>query len=186
MDIEWVKDGVISEVFVVQVRLEMVELCCEVSVVKMWCIKKIGCKILFGVSIGEVVVVGKVCIIESLCDMECFVDGVIFVIQMIDLDWVFVMWWVVVIIIDQGGCILYVVIVSCELGFLVIVGVGNVMYLLYDEQEVMVFCVEGWEGFVYEGIVDFVVEEIDFGSIFVMCIQVMLNFVNFVVVFWWW
>lgn len=186
MDIEWAKDGVTSEVFVVQARPETVESRREASAVKTWHIKKTGRKILSGVSIGEAVAAGKVCIIESPRDMERFVDGAILVTQTTDPDWVPVMRRAAAIITDQGGRTSHAAIVSRELGLPAIVGAGNATHLLHDEQEVTVSCAEGREGFVYEGIADFAVEEIDFGSIPATRTQVMLNLANPAAAFRWW
>lgn len=186
MDIEWAKDGVTSEVFVVQARPETVESRREASAVKTWRIKKTGRKILSGVSIGEAVAAGKVCIIESPRDMERFVDGAILVTQTTDPDWVPVMRRAAAIITDQGGRTSHAAIVSRELGLPAIVGAGNATHLLHDEQEVTVSCAEGREGFVYEGIADFAVEEIDFGSIPATRTQVMLNLANPAAAFRWW
>ncbi|MFS2104681.1 phosphoenolpyruvate synthase [Ralstonia sp. Ralssp135] len=186
MDIEWAKDGVTNEVFVVQARPETVESRREASAVKTWHIKKTGRKILSGVSIGEAVAAGKVCIIESPRDMERFVDGAILVTQTTDPDWVPVMRRAAAIITDQGGRTSHAAIVSRELGLPAIVGAGNATHLLHDEQEVTVSCAEGREGFVYEGIADFEVEEIDFGSIPPTHTQVMLNLANPAAAFRWW
>ncbi|MCP1170900.1 phosphoenolpyruvate synthase [Ralstonia chuxiongensis] len=186
MDIEWAKDGVTNEVFVVQARPETVESRREASAVKTWHIKKTGRKILSGVSIGEAVAAGKVCIIESPRDMERFVDGAILVTQTTDPDWVPVMRRAAAIITDQGGRTSHAAIVSRELGLPAIVGAGNATHLLHDEQEVTVSCAEGREGFVYEGIADFEVEEIDFGSIPATHTQVMLNLANPAAAFRWW
>ena len=186
MDIEWAKDGVTSEVFVVQARPETVESRREASAVKTWHIKKTGRKILSGVSIGEAVAAGKVCIIESPRDMERFVDGAILVTQTTDPDWVPVMRRAAAIITDQGGRTSHAAIVSRELGLPAIVGAGNATHLLHDEQDVTVSCAEGREGFVYEGIADFEVEEIDFDSIPATRTQVMLNLANPAAAFRWW
>ncbi|KJJ99656.1 phosphoenolpyruvate synthase [Burkholderiaceae bacterium 26] len=186
MDIEWAKDGVTNEVFVVQARPETVESRREASAVKTWHIKKTGRKILSGVSIGEAVAAGKVCIIESPRDMERFVDGAILVTKTTDPDWVPVMRRAAAIITDQGGRTSHAAIVSRELGLPAIVGAGNATHLLHDEQEVTVSCAEGREGFVYEGIADFEVEEIDFGSIPATHTQVMLNLANPAAAFRWW
>lgn len=186
MDIEWAKDGATNEMFVVQARPETVESRREASAVKTWRIKKAGRKIVSGVSVGEAIAAGKVCIIESPRDMGRFVDGAILVTQTTDPDWVPVMRRAAAIITDQGGRTSHAAIVSRELGLPAIVGAGNATHLLHDEQEVTVSCAEGREGFVYEGIADFDVEEIDFGSIPATRTKVMLNLANPAAAFRWW
>src|SRR5271165_2523330 len=76
------------------------------------------------------------------------------------------------------GLTSHAAIVSRELGLPAIVGTGNATHLLHDEQEVTVSCAEGDEGFVYEGIADYEVEEVDFGSIPATRTKVMLNLAN--------
>ena len=49
-----------------------------------------------------------------------------------------------------------------------------------------VSCAEGDEGFVYEGIADYEVEEVDFGSIPATRTKVMLNLANPAAAFRWW
>ena len=186
MDIEWAKDGLTNEVFVVQARPETVESRREAGAVKTWHMKSAGRKILSGVSIGEAIAAGKVCIIESPRDMGRFIDGAILVTQTTDPDWVPVMRRAAAIITDQGGRTSHAAIVSRELGLPAIVGAGNATHLLHDEQEVTVSCAEGREGFVYEGIADFAVEEIDFGNVPATRTKVMLNLANPAAAFRWW
>ena len=186
MDIEWAKDGLTNEVFVVQARPETVESRREAGAVKTWHMKSAGRKILSGVSIGEAIAAGKVCIIESPRDMGRFIDGAILVAQTTDPDWVPVMRRAAAIITDQGGRTSHAAIVSRELGLPAIVGAGHATHLLHDEQEITVSCAEGREGFVYEGIADFSIEEIDFGNIPATRTKVMLNLANPAAAFRWW
>ena len=118
--------------------------------------------------------------------MGRFVDGAILVTQTTDPDWVPVMRRAAAIITDQGGRTSHAAIVSRELGLPAIVGAGNATHLLHDEQEITVSCAEGREGFVYEGIADFAVEEIDFGNIPATRTKVMLNLANPAAAFRWW
>ena len=90
------------------------------------------------------------------------------------------------IVTDHGGRTSHAAIVSRELGLPAIVGAGNATHLLHDEQEVTVSCAEGDEGFVYEGIADYDVEEVDFGSIPETRTKVMLNLANPAAAFRWW
>ncbi|MBB1631893.1 phosphoenolpyruvate synthase [Cupriavidus sp. UME77] len=186
MDIEWAKDGQSNEVFIVQARPETVESRREASAVKTWRIKKAGRMLVSGVSIGEAIATGKVCFIESPRDMGRFVDGAILVTQTTDPDWVPVMRRAAAIVTDEGGRTSHAAIVSRELGLPAIVGAGNATHLLHDEQVVTVSCADGREGFVYEGIADFEVEEIDFDNIPTTRTKVMLNLANPAAAFRWW
>ncbi|NYH14095.1 phosphoenolpyruvate synthase [Paraburkholderia bryophila] len=178
MDIEWAKDGQTNEMFVVQARPETVQSRREASAVKTYHIKRKGRQLLAGVSIGEAVASGKVCVIENPSEMGRFVDGAILVTRTTDPDWVPIMRRASAIVTDHGGRTSHAAIVSRELGLPAIVGATSATHLLHNEQEVTVCCAEGREGFVYEGIADYEVEDIDFDSIPTTRTKVMLNLAN--------
>ena len=186
MDIEWAKDGHTNEMFVVQARPETVQSRREASAVKTYHIKKKGRQLLAGVSIGEAVASGKVCVIENPSEMGRFIDGAILVTRTTDPDWVPIMRRASAIVTDHGGRTSHAAIVSRELGLPAIVGAARATHLLHNEQEVTVCCAEGREGFVYEGIADYEVEDIDFDSIPTTRTKVMLNLANPAAAFRWW
>ncbi|RDU99370.1 phosphoenolpyruvate synthase [Trinickia dinghuensis] len=186
MDIEWAKDGASGEMFVVQARPETVQSRREAGAVKTYRIGKKGRKLLTGVSVGEAVATGPVCVLESARDIGRFVDGAILVTQTTDPDWVPIMRRAAAIVTDHGGRTSHAAIVSRELGLPAIVGTGNATHLLHDQQEVTASCAEGGEGFVYEGMAEYEVEEIDFSRIPSTRTQVMLNLANPSAAFRWW
>ncbi|AOJ73395.1 MULTISPECIES: phosphoenolpyruvate synthase [Burkholderia] len=186
MDIEWAKDGASGELFVVQARPETVQSRREASAVKTYRIGKTGRRLLSGTSVGEAVATGSVCVIDSARDIARFVDGAILVTQTTDPDWVPIMRRAAAIITDHGGRTSHAAIVSRELGLPAIVGTGNASHVLHDQQEVTVSCAEGGEGFVYEGIAEYEIEEIDFNGIPATRTQVMLNLANPAAAFRWW
>ena len=186
MDMEWAKDGETGETFIVQARPETVQSRREASAVKTYHIKKKGRKLASGLSIGDAVAAGPVCAIDSPRDIGRFVDGAILVTQTTDPDWMPIMKRAAAIVTDHGRRTSHAAIVSRELGLPAIVGTGNATHLLHDEQEVTVSCAEGDEGFIYEGIADYEVEEVDFGSIPATCTKVMLNLANPAAAFRWW
>ena len=186
MDIEWAKDGATGEMFIVQARPETVQSRREASAVKTYRIGKTGRKLVSGVSVGEAVATGSVCVIEHPRDMGRFVDGAVLVAQTTDPDWVPIMRRASAIVTDHGGRTSHAAIVSRELGLPAIVGAGNATHVLHDEQEVTVSCAEGDEGFVYDGIADYTVEDIDFSRIPATRTGVMLNLANPAAAFRWW
>ena len=90
------------------------------------------------------------------------------------------------IVTDHGGRTSHAAIVSRELGLPAIVGTGDATRVLHDEQEITVSCAEGDEGFVYEGIADFDVQEMDFSGLPKTRTKVMLNLANPAAAFRWW
>ncbi|WP_321966614.1 phosphoenolpyruvate synthase [Burkholderia cepacia] len=186
MDIEWAKDGVSGELFVVQARPETVQSRREASAVKTYRLGQTGRKLLTGVSVGEAVAAGSVCVIDSPRDMARFVDGAVLVTRTTDPDWLPVMRRAAAIITDHGGRTSHAAIVSRELGLPAIVGTGNATNVLHDQQEVTVSCAEGEAGFVYEGIAQYDVEAIDLADLATTRTRVMLNLANPAAAFRWW
>ncbi len=186
MDIEWAKDGVTGELFIVQARPETVESRKEASAFRSYRIKSKGRKLLSGLSIGSAVATGRVCIIESPSEIDRFPDGAILVTHTTDPDWVPIMKRAAAIVTDRGGRTSHAAIVSRELGLPAVVGTGEATHILHDEQEVTVSCAEGEEGFIYEGRADFEAEELSLESIPATHTRVMLNMANPAAAFRWW
>ncbi len=186
MDIEWAKDGVSREMFIVQARPETVQSRRLVGEYRSYRIKSKGRKLVSGLSIGEAVVTGRACLIESVRDIDRFVDGSILVTQTTDPDWVPIMKRAAAIITDHGGRTSHAAIVSRELGLPAIVGTGNATHVLHDEQEITVSCAEGDEGFVYEGFAEYETEELHLEGIPPTRTKVMFNLANPAAAFRWW
>lgn len=186
MDMEWAKDGETGELYLVQARPETAQSRREAGVSKSYRIKSKGRKLLSGLSIGDAVVAGRVCLIDDPRHIDRFVDGAILVTQTTDPDWVPIMKRAAAIVTDHGGRTSHAAIVSRELGLPAVVGAGDATHKLHDEQSITVSCAEGDEGFVYEGIADFEVTEMDIGEIPATRTQIMLNLANPAAAFRWW
>jgi len=186
MDVEWAKDGTNGRLYVVQARPETVESRKEASVFKSYRIKRKGRALVSGLSIGGAAVSGKVCLIRSPEEIGRFRDGSILVTQTTDPDWVPIMKRAAAIVTDHGGRTSHAAIVSRELGLPAIVGAGRATEMLQDEQEIMVSCAEGDEGFVYEGYGEIEVADVRLDEIPRTRTQVMLNLANPAAAFRWW
>lgn len=178
MDMEWAKDGETGELFIVQARPETVQSLKSGAMLQSYSIKKKGAVLVKGLSIGAAIVAGRVCVIEDVRDIDHFVDGAILVTSNTDPDWVPIMKRAAGIITDHGGRTSHAAIVSRELGLPAIVGAGNATHVLHDEQEVTISCAEGDEGLVYQGIAEYVVEDIDLDDIPKTDTKVMFNLAN--------
>ncbi|WP_321937749.1 phosphoenolpyruvate synthase [Paraburkholderia sp. J8-2] len=186
MDMEWAKDGITGELFIVQARPETVQSRRDAGALKTWRIGKTGPKLLSGVSVGEAIGAGQVCVIEQPRDMARFVDGAVLVAQTTDPDWVPIMRRASAIVTDHGGRTSHAAIVSRELGLPAIVGTGNATRVLRNGQAVTVSCAQGEEGMVYEGIAEFHADEIDFSNLPPTRTGIMLNLANPAAAFRWW
>ncbi|MCC0024115.1 MAG: phosphoenolpyruvate synthase [Hyphomicrobiaceae bacterium] len=186
MDMEWAKDGDTGELFIVQARPETVQSRKSGAVLQSYSISGKGEVLTTGLSVGAAAVAGQVCVIEDVKDIDQFVDGSILVTSTTDPDWVPIMKKAAGIITDHGGRTSHAAIVSRELGTPAIVGTGNATHVLHSEQEVTMSCGEGDEGFVYSGIAEINIEDIQLDDIPQTETKVMFNLANPGAAFRWW
>lgn len=161
MDVEWAKDGVTGDLFIVQARPETVQSRASAGVLKTYELLEEGRRLLEGISVGQSIATGRVCLLEDPSEIDRFVDGSILVTEMTDPDWVPIMERAAGIITNSGGRTCHAAIVSRELGTPAIVGTGNATAVLRDEREITMSCAEGEVGYVYDGTLDFHEEEVD-------------------------
>ena len=177
MDIEWAKDGLTSELFVVQARPETVH-----STKKREVVAQIfrlsnqhGPPLVTGEAVGEKIGVGRVRVVHDVGELHQVENDEVLVARHTDPDWEPVMRRVAAIVTDQGGRTAHAAIVSREFGIPCIVGSGNATEVLRTGDEVTVACSEGSEGHVYAGRVAFDVERIVAAGIPRTRTQVMLT-----------
>jgi pyruvate,water dikinase len=186
MDMEWARDGITGELFIVQARPETVQARADVHAMKSYSIDASGPPILSGLSIGNAVTTGPVCVIEDARDIDKFVDGSVLVTSTTDPDWVPIMKRAAAIVTDHGGRTSHAAIVSRELGIPAIVGTGEATHVLHEQQEITVSCCGGEKGEIYQGSVDFKVAEIKLDHIPQTRTKIMLNLANPSAAFRWW
>jgi pyruvate,water dikinase len=186
MDMEWAKDGLTDELFIVQARPETVHSRKDAAVFKTYKLGKKGRELAKGLSIGAAAVAGRVCLVEDAKDIRQFVDGSILVTKATDPDWVPIMKHAAAIITDHGGRTSHAAIISRELGLPAVVGTSNATYVLHTGQDVTVSCAEGDNGFVYEGCSPIKTEMIDLTNLPESPTKVMLNLANPSAAYRWW
>jgi pyruvate,water dikinase len=186
MDMEWARDGVTDEIFIVQARPETVQSRRTEGEMRSFTISQKGRTLASGIAIGDAVVTGQVCLIEDVKDIDKFVDGAVLVTSTTDPDWVPVMKRAAAIVTDHGGRTSHAAIVSRELGLSAIVGTGNATHVLHSGQDVTVSCAEGDEGFVYEGTATFETSTLDVTQLPKTRTHLMLNLANPGAAFRWW
>ena len=186
MDMEWAKDGITGDLFIVQARPETVQSRSEAGQLTSFTMGAHGQTLVTGLSVGQQISTGRVCLIESVKDIDRFIDGSVLVTSTTDPDWVPIMKRASAIVTDHGGRTSHAAIVSRELGVPAIVGCGDATHLLHDEQEVTICCAEGDEGYVYEGTAEFTVEQLDLGTVPKTKTKVMLNLANPATSSRWW
>lgn len=178
MDIEWAKDGDSGKLFIVQARPETVKSRESSNVMERYLLKEKGDVICEGRSIGQRIGAGTVRIVNSISEMDKVQDGDVLVSDMTDPDWEPVMKRASAIITNRGGRTCHAAIIARELGVPAIVGCGNATELLTDGQPVTVSCAEGDTGFIYEGKLDFEVQNNTIDSMPELAFKVMMNVGN--------
>jgi pyruvate, water dikinase len=186
MDIEWAKDGRSGELFIVQARPETVQSRADAGTLASYTLREPGELILTGLAVGQAIGAGPVQVISSAADIDAFVDGSVLVTEMTDPDWVPVMRRAAAIVTDRGGRTSHAAIVSRELGVPAIVGAADATATLGDGREVTVSCVEGDEGRVYDGVLDYEREELDLDDVPEIRTRVMMNIGNPAAAMRWW
>jgi len=186
MDIEWAKDGLDGELYIVQARPETVQSQREQGKLQAYSLKERGEVLAAGLSVGASIGAGKVQLLESPAEIDRFEDGSVLVTGMTDPDWVPIMKKASAIVTDHGGRTSHAAIVSRELGLTAIVGAGDATAELEEGAEVTVSCAEGDKGFVYAGLLDFEVIDVALDDIPKTRTKCMLNLANPAAAFSWW
>ena len=174
MDIEWAKDGVTDELFIVQARPETVH-SQERELIEVYRIKESRPAILTGRSVGNSIASGPVRVIHSSSHLDKFQDGEILAATMTDPDWNPILKRASAVITDRGGRTCHAAIVARELGIPCVVGTKDATGRLHTGQEVTVSCAEGEVGKVYDGAIDFDREEVDPATLPESPVPLMLN-----------
>ncbi|MBA4163295.1 MAG: phosphoenolpyruvate synthase [Erythrobacter sp.] len=186
MDLEWAKDGDNGLLYLVQARPETIHGDASQSSFRRYSLKTDASPVLSGVAIGSAIANGKVCLIRDASDIAHFQDGAILVTGNTDPDWVPIMKRAAGIVTDRGGSTSHAAIVSRELGVPAVVGTGTATSALCDGQEITLSCASGEKGLIFEGLLEFGVEDIDISAIPETRTEVMLNIADPAAAFQWW
>ncbi|MEF8938664.1 MAG: phosphoenolpyruvate synthase [Salinivenus sp.] len=186
MDIEWARDGETEELFILQARPETVQSRRAASVLRTYRLNERSERLVTGLSIGQSIAEGEVCLIHSADEIDQFREGAILVTEMTDPDWGPILKKAAGIVTDHGGRTSHAAIVSRELGIPAVIGTGTATEALTDGQEVTLSCVEGSDGVVYEGRLEYETDELDLEALPDTETNVMLNVASPAAALNWW
>ena len=178
MDLEWAKDGLTGELFILQARPETVQSRKNPDVLESYKLQQRGTVLARGRSVGTKIATGRVRVITRPEFIGEFQDGEVLVTDKTDPDWQPIMKKAASIITNRGGRTCHAAIVSREIGVPAIVGTVNGTESLKDGQMVTVSCAEGDTGFVYEGELPFNIESTNLKDLAKPRTQVMMNLAN--------
>ncbi|MEO7944455.1 MAG: phosphoenolpyruvate synthase, partial [Marmoricola sp.] len=174
MDIEWGKDGLDGELYVLQARPETVM--SRVGVRQRFRMNEKGGEVIVeGRAIGQKIGAGAVRVMTSIEQMHEFVEGEVLVADMTDPDWEPIMKRAAAIVTNRGGRTCHAAIIARELGIPAVVGTGEATRVLADGRSVTVSCAEGDTGFIYEGELDFSIEETELSAMPEIPTKIMMN-----------
>jgi len=178
MDIEWGKDGVDGQLYVLQARPETVQSRATGALERFSMPKdaKTGAEVLVeGRAIGQKIGAGAARVLTSVDQMHEFIEGEVLVADMTDPDWEPIMKRASAIVTNRGGRTCHAAIIARELGIPAVVGSGSATTELADGREVTVSCAEGDTGLVYDGLLDFTVERTELSEMPDLPVKIMMN-----------
>lgn len=178
MDIEWAKDGIDGQLYIVQARPETVESRKSETIFEIYTLKEESKILAKGHAIGSKIGSGKVQKIIDTSNLHEFEAGNVLVATATSPDWEPIMKIASAIVTESGGRTCHAAIISRELGIPAIVGAKNVTVALHNGQEVTVSCSQGEVGIVYEGILQYEIKHIDLGTIPKTKTKIMMNLGN--------
>ncbi len=160
MDIEWAKDGITGELFILQARPETVHARKETNFIEKYKLTGThGAPLASGVAVGEKIGHGTAHVMLDPAKLNTFQPGEILVTSMTDPAWEPIMKRASAIVTDRGGRTCHSAIISRELGIPCIVGTEDATTKIRNGSPITVSCAEGERGNVYYGKIDFKVEK---------------------------
>ena len=178
MDMEWAKDGVDGQLYMVQARPETVVSQRQGKTLQQYILKGSGEVLATGRAVGEKIATGKARIISNVAHLPEFKKGEVLVADTTTPDWEPVMKIAAAIVTNRGGRTCHAAIVSRELGIPAVVGAENATKAIPDGEEVTVSCAEGDVGKIYRDKVPFDVRETDLSTLPRPATEVMINLGN--------
>lgn len=176
MDIEWAKDGLDNELYIVQARRETVHSHKKNNFIQYKLVDGQNPVVLVsGNSVGQQIATGKAVVVNSVNDIEQVQPGDIIITHMTDPDWIPVLRKSSGIITQMGGRTCHAAIVSRELHIPALVGAHDAMQKIKNGQEITIDCSQGAIGYVYDHICSFEKNEVELTSIPEVATDIMIN-----------
>jgi pyruvate, water dikinase len=165
MDIEWAKDGITNEIFIIQARPETVHSQKKTLQLTEYTLQSKGEVLAEGNAVGGKIATGIARVLESPEESNKLQKGEILVTDLTSPDWDPILKTASAIITNKGGRTSHASIVAREIGVPAIVGCGNATEKIMDGEMITVCCSEGKTGFVYKGKLNFKETVLDFSHL---------------------
>ena len=178
MDIEWGKDGADGKLYILQARPETVKSQQAGKVEQRYKLKGSGTVLAEGRAIGQKIGTGPVRIVHSIADMDQVQAGDVLVTDMTDPNWEPVMKRASAIVTNRGGRTCHAAIIARELGIPAVVGCGDATEVLQPGALVTVACSEGDTGYIYDGLLETEITDVQRGALPDCPVKIMMNVGN--------
>ena len=178
MDIEWGKDGVDGQLYILQARPETVKSQSAGKTEVRYKLKGKGAVLASGRAIGQKVGTGPVRLVHNISEMDKVQPGDVLVTDMTDPNWEPVMKRASAIVTNRGGRTCHAAIIARELGIPAVVGCGDATELLKEGTLVTVSCAEGDTGNIYDGLLETEITEVQRGEMPPLDVKIMMNVGN--------
>lgn len=180
MDIEWAKDGDgvnvgTGDLYIVQARPETIHSQRETNTYENYRLLETGEILVSGTAVGSKVGQGVANVLQSTLEIDKFQPEQVLVTSMTDPDWEPIMKIASAIVTNKGGRTCHAAIISRELGIPCLIGTGNGDEIIETGQEITVSCCEGETGHVYEGMLEYEVQEFNLEDIPRTRTKIMMN-----------
>ena len=177
MDIEWGLDGLDGKLYILQARPETVKSRQQGKQTR-YQLKSTSEILASGRAIGQKVGAGMVRIVRDASEMDRIGAGEVLVTDMTDPNWEPIMKRAAAIVTNRGGRTCHAAILARELGIPAVVGCGNATEQLSDGALVTVSCAQGDTGFIYDGLLETEITELDSGELPPIPTKLMMNVGN--------
>ena len=151
MDVEWAKDGIDGQLYMVQARPETVASQKSGNFLEEYQLQGKGEVRASGHAVGGKVATGKARVITDVAQLNRFRPGEVLVADTTTPDWGTVMKTAAAIVTNRGGRTCHAAIVAREFGVPAVVGCDTATESIRTGEEVTVSCAEGDVGHVYAG-----------------------------------
>jgi pyruvate, water dikinase len=178
MDMEWAKDGVDGQLYMVQARPETVASQKKGAILEIYHLKERSSVLVQGRAVGTKIGAGKARVINDVKHLSDFQAGEVLIADTTTPDWEPVMKTAAAIVTNRGGRTCHAAIVSRELGIPAIVGSERATEALKTGQPITISCAEGETGKVYEGILGFDIQQTDLSQLGHPKTKIMMNLGN--------
>ena len=178
MDIEWAKDGVDGQLYILQARPETVASRKPLGNIEEYRLNAKGSLCVSGRAVGAKIASGRARVISDVAGLNQFQPGEVLVADTTMPDWGTVMKIAAAVVTNRGGRTCHAAIVAREMGIPAVVGCDHATTSIRTGDDITVSCAEGSEGHVYAGLLLFTMTSTDATSLERLQTHLMVNLAN--------